>query len=283
MFFKKRPKPHTQSVKARVEKTVANYPDMLVPADSIERGLSGEALSALPPGGAHYRAYVGPPDRFDFMSLTQMALLYHMGLREHHKVLDFGCGSLRLGRLLIPLLAKAGYHGIDPNKWLIEDGFSHELGQDIRALKAPRFDHNTDFNCDVFDTKFDYIISQSIVTHTGPTEARAILNSAKACLAPGGIFLFNYISANAEARHSVNNGMPDDGWYYPECVSFTPEMMMGFVGDADLAGVSIPWFHPTSSWLACAHNADELPSAEQLQHLRGGVLRDEQFAHSLES
>jgi SAM-dependent methyltransferase len=271
MFFKKRAKGDKKAAAL-----AARYPNMIVPDDHPDRQLDAAEAKALLPGGAHYRAYVGPPDRFDFMSLTQMALLFHMGVREHHKVLDFGCGSLRLGRMLIPLLKKGHYFGIDPNPWLIEDGFKHELGQDIRALKAPRFDHNTEFNCDAFGESFDYIIAQSIVTHTGPKEAQAIISSAKACLKPGGIFLFNYI---AEPQRDTP---PADGWYYPECIGFTPDMMMVHIENAGLKGVALPWFHPTSAWLACAHDANELPTVEQMRHLTGAVLRDEQFAHSQE-
>jgi hypothetical protein len=68
------------------------------PSDEV-RSLDYAAAANLPTGAQHYRAYVGPPDRFDFMSATQFALLFALGLRDHHRVLDFGCGSLRLGRL----------------------------------------------------------------------------------------------------------------------------------------------------------------------------------------
>ena len=73
--------------------------------DEDVRALSREAAKALPPGARHYAAYVGPPEQYDFMGATQFRLLTTLGLREHHSVLDFGCGSLRAGRLLIPYLA----------------------------------------------------------------------------------------------------------------------------------------------------------------------------------
>ena len=54
------------------------------------------------------------------MGARQFTLLFNLGARETAKILDFGCGSLRLGRLLINWLNKGNYYGLDPNKWLIE-------------------------------------------------------------------------------------------------------------------------------------------------------------------
>jgi SAM-dependent methyltransferase len=59
-----------------------------------------------------------------FMGATQFRLLTTLGLREHHSLLDFGCGSLRAGRLLIPYLLPGRYYGLEPNRCLIEDGIN---------------------------------------------------------------------------------------------------------------------------------------------------------------
>lgn len=77
---------------------------------------SGDDAHELEAGDRHYRAFVGPLDRYDLLGAGQMALLYLLGLREHHRVLDFGCGSLRLGRLLIPYLRPGRYFGIEPER-----------------------------------------------------------------------------------------------------------------------------------------------------------------------
>ena len=41
-------------------------------------------------------------------------LLYPPEPREIHRLLDFGCGSLRLGRMAIPYLLEGHYFGIEP-------------------------------------------------------------------------------------------------------------------------------------------------------------------------
>ncbi len=87
------------------------------------RQIPSQEVRALAPGSDHYTAYVGPPQDYDFMGATQFRLLTTLGLRDHHRLLDFGCGSLRAGRLLIPYLNPGNYYGIEPNRWLIDDAY----------------------------------------------------------------------------------------------------------------------------------------------------------------
>ena len=102
-------------------------------------------ISKLKPGDHDYMAYVGPPAQYDFMGATQFRLLCTLGLRAHHTLLDFGCGSLRAGRLIINYLDADKYFGIDPNKWLIEDCVVNQHGNDIIRIKKKRFDYNDDY------------------------------------------------------------------------------------------------------------------------------------------
>src|SRR5207302_381599 len=52
----------------------------------------------LKPGDPHYRAYVGPPEDYDLIAAMTFNLLTTLCLRQHHSLLDIGCGSLRIGR-----------------------------------------------------------------------------------------------------------------------------------------------------------------------------------------
>ena len=59
-----------------------------------------------PSGSLDYREYVGTSETYDIGGAIQFNLLTTLGLREHHRLLDVGCGSLRAGRLFIPYLLK---------------------------------------------------------------------------------------------------------------------------------------------------------------------------------
>lgn len=235
--------------------------------DTRTRALSVAEASGLPPGADHYRAYVGPPERYDFIGASQFALLFQLGLRDNHKVLDFGCGSLRLGRMLIPFLAEGGYFGIDPNRWLIEDGIERELGSSAIALKKPHFAYNDDFDCFVFGQHFDFIVAQSIITHTGPDLLRPLLASAATALASGGLFIFSYI------RESEAVSLPPNGWHYPGCVGYSEEQLDQLLTEAGLKGRGLTWFHPGATWHLAVPAGDALPSADDLARLSGSVLK----------
>lgn len=103
------------------------------PAEQLGLGLNA--------GDAHYRAYVGPPADYDLIAAMCFGLLTALGLRGRRRLLDVGCGSLRLGRLLIPYLDVGNYYGMEPNQWLVDEGLAQELGREIVALKKPHFSY----------------------------------------------------------------------------------------------------------------------------------------------
>jgi hypothetical protein len=138
--------------------------------NALWRGCPVDIIGAWPMsrrGRPPIGSFVGPPQSFDVVAATQFTLLIHLGLREHDFPLDVGCGSLRGGRLFIPYLLPGRYFGIEPNRWLVEDGLDRELGRDIVRVKQPTFSEVDDFRLTVFGRRFDYILAQSIFSHAG--------------------------------------------------------------------------------------------------------------------
>lgn len=231
-------------------------------------------VSHLPAGARHYKAYVGPPLQYDFMGATQFRLLCALGLRSRHRVLDLGCGSLRAGKLLIPYLDPGCYFGIEPNRWLIDDAIAAEIGNDMIAIKKPRFDHNAEFRTDVFGETFDFIVAQSIFSHAGSDLIATALSNARRSLRPDGLMAATFIESDGDFAGS--------GWIYPECVAYRPNTILTFAANAALAAVRIPWYHPRQSWYLLAHRPARLPGPVMMRHLSGAVLYDPEFAASLQ-
>ena len=243
-----------------------------------ERGLSETEAKALPPGSAHYTAYVGPPLQYDFMGATQFRLLTTLGLRDQHRLLDFGCGSLRAGRLFIPYLAAGNYFGLEPNRWLIEDAIANQIGQDMVRIKQPAFLHHEDFDAAKFGVKFDFILAQSIFSHTGRDVIEKTLQGFAASLAPGGRVLATFILAPSPECAEEFTG---SGWVYPGCVGFSAATLQSLFAKARLHGMALPWYHPRQTWFVLAKDATDLPGKAALAFLTGTVLCDAELAASI--
>ena len=148
---------------------------------------------SLPIGAHHYRAYVGPPEKYDLVAAMQFNLLTHLGLREFHYLLDVGCGSFRAGRLFIPFLLPGHYYGIEPQAWLIEEGIKYELGREILQIKQPIFSHNSNFNCLHFNQKFDFVVAQSVFSHASQSQIQECLSQVEKCLQPNGVMAATFV------------------------------------------------------------------------------------------
>ena len=184
---------------------------------------------------AHYRAYVGPDEAYDLMAATQFNLLTALGLREEHRLLDIGCGSLRAGRLLIPYLLPDRYCGVEPDRELVAEGIRHEVGADLVRQKRPRFVYSTEFAFEELGETFDYAIAQSIFSHASLDQVRRCLGALAAVTHPDSVFLATY----CEGDHDYEG----DTWAYPECVTYRPQTIERVVAEAGFHAEPLAWPH----------------------------------------
>lgn len=200
----------------------------------------------LHPGDKHYRAYVGHPSRYDVLTGQQFGLLTSYGLREHHRVCDIGCGSLRLGRVLMPFLLPGNYFGIEPNEWLIQEGVEKECGEDLVRIKRPVFYHGEDFQVSRFRVTFEFVIAHSIFTHATMGQIRQCLREVSACLSSGGQFFATF--QPAEHDHL------GEAWHYPSCCGYRYETIRALAKESDLTCDQVEWPHPEfQEWLRLTH------------------------------
>lgn len=225
----------------------------------------------MKPGDKHYKAFVGPVDRYDYMGAIQFRLLTTLGLRAHHRLLDFGCGSLRSGKLFIPFLESGKYYGQEPNEWLIKEGIELELGEDIVKIKKPSFSNNSDFSIN-FGCKFDYIVAQSIFSHTNYDLTVKGISSITNALKEDGLALITLV----EGKDYVGS----ESWVYPGCTTFTRNTIKKIFGEANAYYRRLNWHHPAQTWYAVSRNRSVLPSKIQNLMLLGGeTINTNQFPY----
>lgn len=194
----------------------------------------------LRPGDAHYRAYIGPPKDYDLVAAMVFNLLTCTGLRQHHRVLDIGCGSLRVGRLLIPYLNPHRYIGIEPNQWLIEDGIANELGKDLINIKQPQFVFSTSLDSFKQPLNADYAIAQSIFSHCGLDLIQTWLSQLSSHLNPQGALFATFLTDTQDYS--------GQGWVYPACVNYQTETLKELAVACGFQFQMLDWAHPRQAW-----------------------------------
>jgi len=213
----------------------------------------------------NYRAYIGPEDQYHFLGASQFSLLFALGLKADDQLLDFGCGSLRLGRFLIPYLNKGNYHGIEPNAWLVDAAVKNELGQDLVDIKTPQFSHNDDFSIGDFSGKeFDFIVAQSIFSHTGKNLFFKCIQNLSDAIKTDGFIIATFVEGNSDFL--------GEEWVYPEVVTLQRSTIQNIAKEVGLVGKPLPWYRPFQTWYIFAKDSKRLPSRKMFQFLRGAVL-----------
>ncbi len=260
----------SMAVQSNVERYLP-HPALLPRSDAMpaKEGADEPATTDAHAGSAgddkNHRAYVGPEDGWDRVAASQFNLLTMLGLRQHHKLLDLGCGALRAGRLFIPYLNTGCYHGIEPEEWLVEAGITKELGTQMADIKKPKFSHNSDFDLTVFNTSFDYVLAQSVFSHTGISQLRSTLQSARLALRPDGLLIANYWDT------SKNTGQ--DEWAYPGCNTFNWATISSACAHFRMHCRKIDWPHSALTWFVASVDLETLE--RRLQDGGIDVLPDE--------
>jgi SAM-dependent methyltransferase len=195
----------------------------------------------LKPGDPQYRAFVGPPEDYDLVAAMTFNLLTTLGLRQHHSLLDVGCGSLRIGRLLIPYLNRGKYFGVEPNEWLVDEGIRRELGETLVQIKRPTFFFSdSPETITQAKTAFDFALAQSIFSHCGLDLIKGWLSAISRSLAQDGALVATFLIGEEDAAQK--------GWIYPDCVNYRPATLDRAAKDLNLRFEILDWKHPRQTW-----------------------------------
>lgn len=185
--------------------------------------------------------YCGPVDQYDYMGGMQFCNLFMLGMRSHHTLLDFGSGSLRLGKLAIIYLNKGNYFAIEPQKKLIDEGVKINSLESLIKIKGPHFRISSDCNMFYFKIKFDFIIAQSVFTHMPISQVDKSLNSAYLAMKKKSLFLANY--------HPGGRTYGGKNWTQG-IAKISPEIMEGLIQKNNLVSTPVHLIHThLQTWL----------------------------------
>jgi SAM-dependent methyltransferase len=137
----------------------------------------------------------GPRGSFERVGRLGFEVLVKEGLKPTSRVLDVGCGALRLGYWLMRFLDPGHYFGIEPQREMLQVGLDELIEPEVVARAQARFDHNTDFDFSVFGETFDYAFARSVWTHASKPQIAAMLESFAANGAPGSVFMASFYPA----------------------------------------------------------------------------------------
>lgn len=127
---------------------------------------------------------------WDQIGNHQFAFLKQMGMCPGHRILDVGCGCLRVGIHLANYLEPGHYFGIDLSEELITVGYDVELTERGLCHKVPRANlHASDrFDASSFGEQFDMLFAQSVFTHLPMNHRKLALTQLAKVTAVGGRF-----------------------------------------------------------------------------------------------
>ena len=172
--------------------------------ERLRMALSDAALDVpgLPDVQAQAEAMI---DRHGFLGVQRwnfaaggrerFGLLREAGLRPDSKLLDIGCGCLRVAAWVVLFLDPGHYCGIEPARERVAYGREFLFDAATWQHRAPRFDHNAVFDTDVFGERFDFFFACSIWTHASKPQIATMLDGFLRNTVPSAKFLVSYFPA----------------------------------------------------------------------------------------
>jgi len=181
-----------------------------------------EKINKIATEGGH-REIIG--GMWDEIGDLQIDMLRDEGLKPEHRLLDIGCGSLRLGTKAVPYLDPGNYWATDLVEALIEAGYRREIVPLGLQDRLPRGNlvRDPEFTFRSVPRQFDFIVAQSVFTHLPLNHLRQCLARLASHLQGPATFLFTVFEAEPgtaidasclQARGGVTTHPHKDPFHY---------------------------------------------------------------------
>ncbi|MEQ1940768.1 class I SAM-dependent methyltransferase [Mesorhizobium sp. CN5-321] len=214
---------------------------------------NNEAIQRIVQEGEHRKIIGGEWEEY---GRNQLDFLKRHSLRPESRLLDIGCGSLRLGVPAVRYLAAGNYWGTDLSRPLLDAGYEKEIVPEGLADKLPR-DHlviDDDFTFPGLPTEFDFCIAQSVFTHLPLNHMRLCLAKLADHLTKPTTFFFTIFAAPNNTLHHPVEQCPGivshphkDPYHYS--ISDLHHAAAGLPWRLDFIG---EWGHPRNQKMARA-------------------------------
>merc|ERR1712070_165335 len=123
-----------------------------------------------------------------------------------------------------------------------------------------------EFDATVFKKfDFDFILAQSIFSHTGTSLFIHLLKSFRKVLSSDGLALITIIHVHdldetSQSRDRYNGYE----WIYPGVTEFHRNRISSFLKEADLHGESLSWYHPRQTWWVLSRSRSRVTWAKTI-------------------
>lgn len=178
--------------------------------------------------------------RWDETGRLQLALLHAQGMRPHHRLLDIGAGSLRLGCKAVPFLDPGNYWATDASRALMLRGRAVELSDPDR-LPEDHLIEDADFAFPGLPDRLDFTIAFGVFTHLPPAvTAHALTRIAHRAQGFGVILFTVFIAADGQEHAALRQ--PDGVVTHPDRPPYhlTETTLLAMAVDAGLAITRLP-------------------------------------------
>jgi hypothetical protein len=221
-------------------------------------------------GDHYYRAFVGPSSLYGTNGAIQFQLLLAAGLSHRQTVLEVGCGSLRLGKMLIVFLDSGHYSCIEPNSWLFQAALRFEMGVEIQKVKSPHFFPVRDFRIPAHQqpvVPYDFMIAYSVFSHTNRPLLRKALANLKKVMGNSTVLLATFAIPDHDVVASTET---KEQWIYPDLVLYTSQDVVDIAKEHGLVANNLGFKWLKQTWFAIGRNREGLET--QIQKIRKVVI-----------
>jgi hypothetical protein len=133
-----------------------------------------------------------------------------VGIERDHAVIDYGCGSLRVGQHLIAYLAPGRYHGMDVTDHFYKVGLAR-LSPIALAEKRPKFTVISQRDVPGMQADWpEWVIATAVLQHVPPADLKAFGGKLRQLCGPATKIILTYHRAPSPLRTAAMSWAYDD-------------------------------------------------------------------------